>query len=183
MGYARDLGLKYVVCPLIPKAQQTSLDGYRKAADLFNEMGSTARGSGMEFVYHNQSYEFRPMEGSDGWTELMKHTDPALVKLELDLYWLLEGGQDPAALMRRHKDRTVLLHLKDRTAGPPVSLGPGKAVGRFAEMGKGTMDWTALLRQGREQGIRYALMDQDETPGPVVDSLRASYAYLQSLKV
>ena len=43
--------------------------------------GRTAQKAGMQFVFHNHDYEFKPMEGSNGWTELMKGTDPKLVKM------------------------------------------------------------------------------------------------------
>ena len=53
----------------------------------------------------------------------------------------------------------------------------------FTELGKGTIDWPRLLQQARWQGIRYAYLDQDETPGPVVESMTESFAYLKGLNI
>ena len=53
----------------------------------------------------------------------------------------------------------------------------------IAEMGKGSIDWPALLRQAKVQGIQYAFLDQDETAGPVLASMKASRAYLRMLKL
>ena len=73
--------------------------------------------------------------------------------------------------------------MKDRTPNAPVTYNMDKESEHFTEVGKGTIDWPGLLRQARSQGIRYAFVDQDETSGPVVESLRTSYAYLRKLDV
>lgn len=180
--YGHALGLKYFVCPMLPEAQWTSLAGFQQAATLFNRVGEKCHAAGMEFCFHNHCYEFRPMEGSNGFTELMKHTDAKLVKLEFDLYWLTQGGQDPMTMLKKHADRVRLIHMKDRIAGAPTGYDMGKVAEHFTELGKGTLAWPALLAQARAQGIRYAFLDQDETAGPVLDSMRESFAYLQTVK-
>ena len=182
LDYAKELGLKFFVCPMLPHDAWSSLAGFRTAAALFNRVGEGARARGMEFVFHNHDYEFRPIEGSRGFDMLMKETDPHLVKLEFDLYWLTQGGQDPAAMLARYRDRARLIHLKDRTAGAATSYDMDKPSEHFTELGKGTIDWRGLLEQAQRQGIRYAFVDQDETAGPVLESLHQSWAYLQTLR-
>ena len=86
--YAHGLGLKYLVCPMLPEEQKLTLDGFHKAAAYFSEWGESTKKAGMEFVFHNHDYEFKPIGGSNGWTVLMKETDARLVKLEFDLFWL-----------------------------------------------------------------------------------------------
>ena len=180
--YAHTLGLEYLVCPMLPADQKINLDGFRKAADDFSHWAEATRKAGMQFVFHNHDYEFQPMDGSTGWNVLMQGTSPTLVKLEFDVFWLLTAGQDPAAMLRRHADRAVLIHLKDRVANAPQSfLVDQKAASYCTEMGKGTIDWPALLAQARRQGIRYAYLDQDVTTIPVEQSMRESHAYLRRL--
>jgi sugar phosphate isomerase/epimerase len=183
LDYGQQLGLKYFVCPMLPKDQWNSLDGFRKAATLFNRVGEGARSRGMEFVFHNHDYEFKPMEGSNGFHQLMEHTDPKLVKLELDMYWLTQAGQDPMAVLKGHADRVSLVHMKDRTPGAPTSYNMDKGSQHFTELGRGSIDWPALLAQAHAQGVRYAFLDQDETNGPVVASMKVSRAYLRTLRV
>jgi sugar phosphate isomerase/epimerase len=181
LDYAHALGLRYFVCPMLPASQWTSLAGFKAAADLFNKVGKGAKDRHMQFVFHNHDYEFKPMEGSNGWQVLMKETDPSLVKLELDCYWLTQAGQKPLEILQRHADRAVLIHMKDRTANAPTSFDMDKPSEHFTELGKGTIDWPALLTQGYKQGIRYAFLDQDETNGPVPQSMAISNKYLRSL--
>ena len=52
--------------------------------------------------------------------------DPALVGFELDVYWALVGGADPAALIRQYGARIPLLHVKDK---PADSAQPDAPVG------------------------------------------------------
>jgi sugar phosphate isomerase/epimerase len=181
LDYAHDLGLKFMVCPMLPKEQWTTLAGFHQAADLFNRVGEGARSRGMEFVFHNHDYDFRPIEGSNGFSELMRHTDPALVKLELDIYWLAQAGQDPLAVLKAHADRARLIHMKDRLPNSPISYDMEKSSEHFTELGKGTINWRAILLQARKQGVHYAFLDQDETALPVPESMKISRAYLRTL--
>jgi sugar phosphate isomerase/epimerase len=183
IDYAHQLGLEFMVCPMLPKDQWTSIEGFQKAAADFNRWGKIVKSAGMEFAFHNHDYEFKPQGSTTGFAELMKQTDPALVKLEFDMYWLTQAGQDPFAMLTSHANRVRLVHMKDRVPNAPTSFNIDPSSDHFTELGKGTIAWPRLLAQARKQGIRYAFLDQDETSGPVLDSMKESYAYLQTLKV
>jgi sugar phosphate isomerase/epimerase len=184
IDYAQQLGLKYMVCPMLPQEQWSSTAGFEKAADDFNRWGSQVHDAGMEFVFHNHCYEFKPQKGGlTGWETLMGNTDPTLVKLELDMYWLTQAGQKPGTVLGEYVDRVKLIHLKDRMEGAPTGFVMGPGAEHFTELGKGTIAWPRLLAQARRQGIRYAYLDQDETAGPVVESMTESFAYLKGLNV
>lgn len=182
LEFAHQLGLTYVVCPMIPKDQWTSLEGFSKAADLFNRAGRQAQSQGMEFVFHNHCYEFRPIDGTTGFAHLMQHTDPALVKLEFDIYWLIQGGQDPMAMLKKYAGRVRLIHLKDRLAGAQTGYTTDPPQ-YFTELGKGTIDWPAILVQARSEGVKYAFVDQDDTSLPIPQSLAVNRAYLRKLNL
>ena len=181
--YGKELGLKFMVCPMLPQDQWTSTAGFAKAAADFNRWGTAVRDAGMEFLFHNHCYEFKPQEGGvTGWETLMKNTDPKLVKMEFDMYWLTQAGQDPSAMLRKYADRARLIHLKDRKAGAATGFAMGPVAEHFTELGTGTIAWPALIEQAKQQGIRYAFLDQDETAGPVIASMKESFAYLKGIK-
>ena len=181
--YGKELGLKFMVCPMLPQDQWTSTAGFAKAAADFNRWGAAVRDAGMEFLFHNHCYEFKPQEGGvTGWETLMKNTDPKLVKMEFDMYWLTQAGQDPSAMLRKYADRARLIHLKDRKAGAATGFAMGPVAEHFTELGTGTIAWPALIEQAKQQGIRYAFLDQDETAGPVIASMKESFAYLKGIK-
>jgi sugar phosphate isomerase/epimerase len=112
----------------------------------------------------------------------MKHTDPALVALEVDIYWIVRAGLDPAAFLREHRDRVQLLHLKDRLPAFPTSYTTDAASDHSTELGKGAIGWPALLRQAGDQGIHHAFLDYDQSSGPILDSLKDSVTHLQALQ-
>lgn len=181
LDYARELGLQYMVA-MLPRPRPESLDQFRTIAAQLNRIGANVRSHGMEFalLFHNS--ELMPQDNSSGFNELMIHTDPTLVSLEVDVYWIAQAGLDPAAFLRQHKDRAKLLHLKDRLAGFPSSYTTDAGSDHSTELGKGTIPWPALLRQAQQQGIRYAFLDYDKVAIPILDSLNQSFAYLKTLK-
>jgi len=179
--YAQKLGLQYMVCPYIPNSMWSSLAGFREVAVQFNRWGASARQAGMQLLFHNHDYEFKPLEGSTGFAELMEHTDSALVKLEMDIYWAVQAGLEPSEFLKTYADRIKLIHLKDRIAGSPTSYQLDASAEHFTELGKGSISWPALIEQAHRQGVRYAFVDQDETSIPVLDSLRQSFQYLQRI--
>lgn len=183
IDYAHQLGLEYMVCPMLPKDQWTSLEGFRKAASDFNTWGKLVRDADMTFAFHNHDYEFKPQGNTTGFAELMQHTDPALVKLEFDMYWLTQAGQNPLAMLTKYANRACLIHLKDRTPNVPTSYDMETSSEHFTDIGQGTIDWPRIFAQARKQGIRYAFVDEDETPLPVLESLQRSFTYLQTLKL
>jgi len=182
IDYGRQLGLKYMVCPMMPKKLWDTPEGFHEAAANFNKWGKQVRDAGMQFAFHNHNYEFKQMNGTTGFDVLMKNTDPALVKLEFDLYWLAQAGQDPSAMMKKHANRLVLIHLKDRVANSPVNYAPDNEQ-HIIELGKGSIPWQKLISQARAQGVHLTLLDQDETTLPVFESMKVDFDYLNSVKL
>ena len=180
LDYAHELSLEYMVAMLRPRLH--GLDEYRLIADRLNQAGRTAASYGMAFALLFHNHELLPQGGSSGFAELMSHTDPALVSLEVDAYWIVQAGVDPADFLRRHQDRVKLLHLKDRLPGFPTSYTTDADSDHSTELGKGEIAWPALLQQAREQGIRYAFLDYDKSSDPILDSLEQSLTYLRTLQ-
>lgn len=180
LDYAHELGLEFMVAMLRPKPQ--TLAEYRLKAEQLNEAARRADSHGIKFALLFHNHELLPQNGSSGFAELMKHTDPALVSLEVDVYWIAQAGLDPAAFLRQYKDRVKLLHLKDRLPGFPASYTTDADSDHSTELGKGTIAWPALLSQAAEQGIRYAFLDYDKSSRPILDSLEESFTYLTTLQ-
>jgi sugar phosphate isomerase/epimerase len=181
--FAAEIGMKYMVCPDIPKMYTGSLDGMKRAGAEFNRLGERVAAGGLRLAYHNANPEFRPWEGTNLFTALMDHTDPKLVGLEIDCYWAVQGGQDMNAMLEKYRDRVHLLHLKDRTANATVSYVQETPPGHFTDVGKGTIDWPSILRKARAQGIQYFFVDQDGSSLPELESLKVSFDYLKTLRV
>jgi sugar phosphate isomerase/epimerase len=52
----------------------------------------------------------------------------------------------------------------------------------FKEVGNGTMDWKGILRAAAAAKVEHYFVEQDQTPGDPVESLRQSFGYLSKLE-
>jgi len=181
LEYAKELGVQYVVCPMLPKDMWTSADGFKKAADQFSKWGETVHGMGMQFGFHNHNYEFQKFGNTTGFDILTKETDPKLVCLEMDCYWITQAGLDPVAMLKKYGSRIQLLHLKDRKAGFPTSQMLDPSAEHFTEVGSGTINWKAVIDTAQQTGVKHYFVERDSGSTPAFESLRISYDYLSKL--
>jgi sugar phosphate isomerase/epimerase len=179
--YAKALGLDWVVCPMLPKEQWTSIQGFRTAARQFNEWGKHAHDMGMRFAFHNHDYEFRRFGDVTGYDILLKETDPNLVFLEMDCYWVTQAGFDPVDLLHQLGRRVRMLHIKDRKAGFPASNDMSASSAHFTEVGTGGIDWPHIIAAARRLQIEHYFIEQDHIDGPPIESVRTSYNYLRRI--
>jgi sugar phosphate isomerase/epimerase len=179
---AKKRGFSYVVCPYIAPQDRGGVDVIKRLAETLNKAGEMCAKSGLKLAYHNHAFEFEPAAGGGTLLDVLMNTsDPKLVTLELDIMWSQVGGVDPVAVLQKYGKRVTLMHLKNVTAG----LGPqyNEKVPReaFREVGNGAVDIAAVLKAAAKAGVQHYFVEQDQTPGNPLDSLKQSYAYLQQL--
>jgi sugar phosphate isomerase/epimerase len=167
---ARTLGATFIVCPSIDAEQRRTADDWKRVCQALNAIGRAVRRHGITLAYHNHDFEFVAFE--DGMTPfqlMMRETDPAEVKLELDVYWLAKAGLDPVQGLIDSKDRVVLVHLKDRAAD-----------GSTAELGAGNLAFEPIVRAALQVGVRHLFVEQDDSPDPL-QSVTNSLRFLERL--
>lgn len=171
---AKALGQTYVICPSLPKKDRTTIDQYKKIAEEFNQFGEAAKKMGLTFAYHNHAFEFEAMEGQMPYDVLLQNTDAELVKMEMDLYWTIRGGQDPVAYFKKYPGRTHLWHVKDMA---------NTAEKEFASVGSGFIDFKTLFANAKLAGAKYFVVEQDSHKnGQPIENITNSYNYLKALK-
>lgn len=180
---AKRYGIQRVVVAFIPPQDRTS-EYYRRFPDAMNRAGEKCRAAGLHLGYHNHAFEFETVEGLVPMTFFLERFDPALVTLEMDVFWWSLAGRDPAKDIKELGKKVSLLHLKDRAKGTEDAA-PGKAVpgNAFAEVGSGTLDFKAILAAASGTGVAHMFVEQDQTPGDPLESIKKSYAYLSGLRV
>jgi sugar phosphate isomerase/epimerase len=188
---AHTLGHKFVVCAWIDEKQRQEPDGYQRAADLFNKAGEASRKAGIQFCYHNYSFEFAPAASLGGqlpYDFLLAQLDPKLVKMELDLCWITVGGRDPLVYFEKYPGRFPLVHVKDwlKDGGASGSYrgatGPSVEFrGRLTDVGSGSVDWKRIFAQSEKAGIQHYFVEQDE-PADAFASIRNSFKFLRALR-
>lgn len=179
---AAESGAGYLVMPYLGQADRGSdLDHYKSLGDKLNAAAETAKAAGLGFAYHNHAFEFEPMQGSTPLDAILESTDPALVGLELDVFWVSLAGHDPVATIERYSGRVPLMHLKDKAADAPTQFKEGAPKEAFKEVGSGVVDFPAVLAASEPAGVRHFFVEQDQTPGPPLDSLKKSIDYLRTV--
>lgn len=181
VDYAAELGVEYMICPMLDRPLWDSLDGFKQAAAHLNKAAAKARAAGLKFGYHPHNYEFKKLEGGRGFEVLMRELDPQ-VKLELDIYWAIEAGEDPLALMQKYRSRLALIHIKDRKPATGSTFSPfDPHAAHYTEAGSGTIDWKLMLGEARRLGVKQYFVDQDGTDLTEEEALRRNWNYLSQL--
>ena len=175
-------GFKYGVFPYVNPADRGGPDVMKALAGKLNAAGEMCRAAGMKCAYHNHAFEFDPKDGTTLFQVLADNTDPKLVGFELDLFWVSVSGNDPVEMLRKMKGRVPLVHLKDKAEGTPVMYKESVERTAFKEVGSGVLDWKKVLAAASSVGVEHYFVEQDQTPGDPVESLKKSYQYLAPLK-
>ncbi len=123
----------------------------------------------MTLCYHHHGHEFDRVDGEYIFDVIMDHSDPDHLAAEIDTYWAQYGGVDPVALIERYAGRCPLLHIKDMADDAPRS---------FAEVGRGVLDWNAILEAARKVSVKWCVVEQDESKHGSLESALMSAEYL-----
>lgn len=178
---ARQRGFAYVLCPWVPPDER-SADAMQRLGAALNEAGRKARQRGLALCYHNHAFEFAPLEGGGTlFDRLLKESDPELVQIEFDIMWSQVAGVDPVSVLEKYKGRIPLVHLKNVRAGVGPQFHEKLAREDFEEVGRGVIDIPGVLKAAAAAGAKHYFVEQDQTPGDPLESLRGSYAYLRGL--
>ena len=123
------LGCETLVQPSMPVFETP--DDVKLACEVFNQAGQIAKDAGIRWGYHNHNQEFGRVlteeekmnaEPASRWDQpgtviydlLLENTDPELVFFEMDVYWCVQGQNDPLDYFEKYAGRFPILHIKDR---------------------------------------------------------------------
>ncbi|GGH76248.1 sugar phosphate isomerase/epimerase [Pullulanibacillus pueri] len=175
LEYNHEINNHLIICPSLPKEYQESAEAYKRAAEALNRIGEVCKKEGFVFGYHNHDFEFKPFaDGQRGFDILFANSDPEYVKVELDCYWVTNGGLDPEAIIRKHKERCVSLHIKD------MKEANGKRVS--TEVGNGTLDIKNLLDIGETYGVSWFTVEQEDFEQDTLESAAINIKNLRKIK-
>jgi sugar phosphate isomerase/epimerase len=168
---------KHVAIGSLPMAYRNDEAGYRRFAEEANGVGEQLAQAGLTFSYHNHSFEFVRFGGKPALEILFEASDPRYLMAEIDTYWVQHGGANPAAWVRKMKNRMPVVHLKDMAVVPD-----GWNVQQMmAEVGEGNLDWPDILAACEEAGVEWAAVEQDICQRDPFESLAMSYHNLRAM--
>lgn len=188
--YQQAIGTKYIVDPA---CFYTTKDDVLRKAEAFNKIGEKCKAAGMGFLFHNHFHEFQKFGDETAFDILMNNTQPDLMGVELDTYWVMRAGVDPVDVMKKQGSRVKLIHQKDFTKGYEdvvnilaVAEKAGETIdmncfmkyvdgNTFTEIGTGTMDIQSIIDAANQYcQSEFIMLEQDATKLDELESLRLS---------
>ncbi|WP_420144728.1 sugar phosphate isomerase/epimerase family protein [Sphingobium sp.] len=168
---AKTLGADTIILPYMVDKHRTA-QAWSATLPNMNRIGKQLKDAGLGFAYHNHDFEFtvKP-DGVSLFDRLVKETDPALVKIELDLYWAIHAGEDPKALIGRLPGRIYAYHVKD--------MRPDKSM---TSVGLGTVDFASIFKLNGTSGVKHFYVENDQSPAPYLPDITKSFQTLRALK-
>jgi sugar phosphate isomerase/epimerase len=193
-AFATELGCQHVVCgmPKLPAAvtkksgdaqafaaalRAMKLQEWKPHADFLNKTGKQLQSAGMTFAYHNHNLEFVQHGKETAYDYLLRTTDPELVKMQLDVAWMVAGRRDPLYYLGKHKDRFSSLHVKDLAPGANdiMRLMP-------SDVGEGIVDWSRVIPAALDVGVQFLFVEQEPPYAhSPLHSAKTAYTHLRSL--
>ncbi|MDB5248844.1 MAG: hypothetical protein JWQ40_3238 [Segetibacter sp.] len=167
---AAETGQQYLICSSMPARGQT-IENYQKTADIFNKAAEDCKKHNIVFGYHNHEEEFEKVDGKVLYDILLDRSDPNLVKMEMDIGWMVVTGNDPFKYFEKYPNRFPLWHLKDMNLTKKEST----------EFGKGGVDIRKLVANANKTGMKYYFVEQEEYASSAFESLTHDIEYLKSL--
>jgi sugar phosphate isomerase/epimerase len=184
-GVARDakiLGEEYVGCAWIPHKDPFDEQACRSAIDVFNRAGEAFSKHGLKFFYHTHGYEFLPYGNGTLFDLMMTETKPKFVHYEMDVFWVVHPGQDPARLLDKYGSRFELMHVKDMKQGTPTGLFTGHAdVSTNVVLGTGVIDWNSVFKAAKKAGVKWYFIEDESAAS--VQQIPQTLVYLEKFKL
>jgi len=177
---AHIMGQSYLVCPMIPDLQRKEADDWKRTAGVFNKAGEECHKAGIQFCYHNHTFEFMPAAALGGklpYDFILENTDPKNVRMEMDLCWITVAGADPLAYFAKYPGRFPLVHVKDwQGQGGTME----DQATRMRDVGQGSIDWKHIFAHSEQAGIKHYFVENDTAKS--IEDIRISYEYLTNLR-
>jgi sugar phosphate isomerase/epimerase len=170
---AAAIGMKYLIAPYF--GPQKSIDDFKRYADTLNQRGQICKQHGLRFAYHNHDYSFKSVDGQVPQVVMLESTNKDLVDFEMDIYWVVNAGENPEAWMQKYPGRFRLCHVKDRQKG----VGPtSKNVS--VVLGTGSINFPAILKTAAQNGMEYYIVEQEAYEGTTpLQAAKEDAAYMK----
>lgn len=147
---SKTLDSKYITWPWLAPEFRT-IENFKILADKLNTIGERVSKAGLQFAYHNHDFEFTDHNGEQGYDIILKNTEPSLVKLQMDMYWVEHSSnKNIHELITENPGRYVMWHIKDMD----------KVTRDYSEMGNGSIDYKTLLSSVDMEDLQYYYIEQ-----------------------
>ena len=165
------MGHQYIVIPWMAEERRKTIDQYKRLAERINKAGEICKTANLQLAYHNHDFEFFNIKGQKGYDILLKETDANLVKMEMDIYWVISAGYNPVDLFKANPGRFPMLHVKDMDK-------INKKMN--TEVGNGSIDFKKIFKVAKLAGVKHYYVEQENNYKPdILSSINTSSDYFR----
>ncbi|WP_143785614.1 sugar phosphate isomerase/epimerase family protein [Ohtaekwangia koreensis] len=148
---AHALKQEYITWPWLDPESRT-IEKFKILSEKLNLIGETIKKANLQLAYHNHDFEFIDQQGQIGYNIILQETDPSLVKMQMDLYWVMHSSPlKPHDWFKKRPGRFVMWHIKDMDK-----------VNRnlHTEVGNGTIDFKTIFADDSLAGLQHIFVEQ-----------------------
>lgn len=169
---AHVLKQSYIVWPWLAPEFRT-IDGFKRLSGTLNVIGEQIKKGGLKLAYHNHDFEFEDHNGQIGYDIILKETDPELVKMEVDLYWMSHTSTlKPVEWFKQYPGRFPLWHIKDMDR---------KNRELHVPVGDGVIDYKSILKDVQLAGAQHMFVEQGNNYVPdAMTCMKKSALYMKN---
>jgi sugar phosphate isomerase/epimerase len=169
---AKAIGQQYSGVAWLDESERNSLDTLKRTCEIMNKAGEIGKQYGVRMAYHNHAFEFEKLEGEIMYDVMLRELDPALVTMEMDIYWVVYAGMDPLTYFKQHPGRFELWHVKDMDKADRS---------KNSDVGSGTIDFKPIFAAAEQSGMKNFFLEQEYFTTPETDSIKKGYDYLKGI--
>ena len=172
LAYSLEINDPYIICPFLPTEMRNSLDAYKRTAEQFNKIGQKCKENHIRLGYHNHGFEFEKFDDRFGLDILFEYTQPDLLFMELDTFWVEYSGLRSVDVINQYKQRCPVLHIKDmKSMDEKINT----------EIGNGIMDFKEITALGKKYHVEWYTIEQEEFEKPYMQSVQEGLDYLRTI--
>jgi sugar phosphate isomerase/epimerase len=170
----RELGVRTIYAPAPPPSERDGGEAEWSALGReLDRIGKIVTAEGLKFGWHNHHWEYA--KAADGRRFIHIMLEQALdILWEADLAWIVRGGADPVAELKRYSGRIEAVHVKDIAPAGQCADEDG-----WADPGHGVLDWSKLVPVLKEIGVTLFIAEHDK-PNDVTRFARRALATVAS---
>ena len=103
------------------------------------------------------------------------------MKFQMDVYWVVNAGQDPVKLLKHYGNRFVLMHLKDMKQGTSHNLRGESDVENNVALGQGVIQWSDVIGAAKKAGVKWYFLEDESSRS--ITQIPQSLRFIETLKL
>lgn len=155
------IGNRYLIVPGMGEEYCSSIDAWKKTADIFNDVSAKIKEHSLMVGYHNHSAEFVEMEGQIPYDVFFSNTNKEVI-MQLDVGNALRTGVNIKEILEKYPGRAVTLHVKEYSA-----------TNNNAFVGEGDVSWQDITETcAAVGGTKWYIIEYERPAGIPVENVK-----------